>query len=388
MTFSREEYAARLEGVREAMAKAGLDALVVVDPSNMHWLTGYDGWSFYVPQAAVVTGAGEPLLWLRPMDAPGAYLTAWIGHESVLTYSEDLIQNPPRHAFDSLAADLAERGLSAARIGMEMDNYFFSAASFEALKRGLPEARFADATGLVNWRRIVKSPAEIALMRKAGEISAAMHRAVREGLTEGRPKHELVAEVQRAAVLGVPGAFGDYAAIQPIAPSGVEASASHITWNDRPLARGEATYFEISGCHRRYHCPVSRTYHLGEPPAILRRAEDAVIRSLEDAMAAAKPGALCEDVAREVYASLARAGFEKASRTGYSVGLSYPPDWGERTMSLRVGDRTELRENMCLHLMPGLWTPDWGMAITESFVVTARGGERLSGTPQGLFVAP
>ncbi|MEX2519853.1 MAG: M24 family metallopeptidase, partial [Paracoccaceae bacterium] len=138
--------------------------------------------------------------------------------------------------------------------------------------------------------------------------------------------------------------------------------------------------------HMRYHCPVSRTYFLGDPPADIMRAEEAVIEALDACITAAKPGETCEDVAGHVYAALARHGFAKSNRTGYPVGLSYPPDWGERTMSLRPGDRTVLEANMCFHLMPGLWTADWGVAITETFVVTPEGGLRLSDVPQEIFV--
>lgn len=388
LLFPREEYAARLAATQAEMARRDLASLIVTDPSNMNWLTGYDAWSFYVHQAAIVPAAGEPLLFLRPMDAPSAAATAWIGADRVFGYPDSEVQNPDRHPCETLAERLADLGLGAGAVGVEMDNYYFSAACLEALRRRLPAARIEDAAGLVNWRRAVKSPAELALIRKAGLVTAEMHRAARETLREGLPKHELVAEVARAGIRGAPGAWGDYPAIAPIVPSGAEAAAAHFTWNDRPLARGETTYLEISGCHRRYHCPASRTCAVGEPAADVRRGEAAVLRALDDALAAAKPGALCEDVAREVYASFARAGFRKESRTGYSVGLSYPPDWGERTMSLRPGDRTALAEDMVFHLMPGLWTADWGVAITETFVVTPAGGRRLAAIPPEIFVAP
>ena len=157
-------------------------------------------------------------------------------------------------------------------------------------------------------------------------------------------------------------------------------------WNDRPLAPGEATYFEISGCVRRYHCPISRTLFLGSPPEDIRRGEKAILQAIEDTFAVAKPGVTCEEVAACVYESFGRAGYIKGNRTGYPVGLSYPPDWGERTMSLRPGDTTKLEENMTFHLMPGLWTPDWGMAITETFVVTPNGGEALVDVPREIVV--
>jgi len=181
---------------------------------------------------------------------------------------------------------------------------------------------------------------------------------------------------------------GDYPAIVPIAPSGREASASHITWNDRPLVRGEATYFEISGCYRRYHCPASRSLFLGDPPDDIRRAEAAVLTAIEATLATARPGTTCEEIATCVYDSFARAGYEKANRTGYPIDLSYPPDWGERTMSLRPGDTTVLQENMTFHLMPGLWTPGWGLAITESFVVTPEGGQPLADIQREMVVKP
>jgi ectoine hydrolase len=215
-----------------------------------------------------------------------------------------------------------------------------------------------------------------------------MHAMLRDEFRAGVPKNELVARVQAAGIAGLPDLPGDYPAIAPIAPSGREASASHITWNGRALEAGEATYFEVSGCFRRYHCPASRTLFLGEPPADIRRAEEAVLRAIEDAFAAAKPGVTCEEVASCVYESFARAGYEKKNRTGYPVGLSYPPDWGERTMSLRPGDTTQLEAGMTFHLMPGLWTPDWGLAITETFEVTPEGGRPLADIPREVVVKP
>ena len=83
---------------------------------------------------------------------------------------------------------------------------------------------------------------------------------------------------------------------------------------------------------------------------------------------------------------LGKFGLEKANRCGYSIGLSYPPDWGERTMSFRAGDRTELTEGMTFHYMPGLWFDDWGIEITESIHITANGAETLANVPRELFV--
>lgn len=383
--FSTQEYAHRLAKTRAAMAQRGVETLLITDPSNMAWLTGYDGWSFYVPQTVILPTQGAPIWWGRTQDKAGAAQTTWLDPSDLLDWPEEHVQHPDHHPVDALVTTLRDRGWNTG-LGVETDNYYYSAASHQILERAFGE--LIDATGLVNWQRAVKSEAEIAMMRKAGQLTAHMHEVLRATFREGLPKNQLVAEVQAAGIAGLPGLAGDYPAIVPIAPSGREASASHITWNDRPLAHGEATYFEISGCYRRYHCPASRSLFLGDPPDDIRRAQAAVLAAIEATLASARPGTTCEEIAACVYDSFARAGYEKRNRTGYPIGLSYPPDWGERTMSLRPGDTTELQENMTFHLMPGLWTPDWGLAITESFVVTPNGGQPLADIPREMVVKP
>ena len=86
---------------------------------------------------------------------------------------------------------------------------------------------------------------------------------------------------------------------------------------------------------------------------------------MEAGLAAAKPGNTCEDIANAFFAVLKKYGIVKDNRTGYPIGLSYPPDWGERTMSLRPGDRTELKPGMTFHFMTGLWLETMGLEITE-----------------------
>ncbi len=383
--FTAQEYADRLAKTRTEMNQRGISTLLITDPSNMAWLTGYDGWSFYVPQMVILPANGSPLWWGRTQDKAGAAQTTWLDASDLHDWPEEHVQHPDHHPVDSLVELLRAQGWTSG-LGVEMDNYYYSAASHRILERAFGAGALVDATGLVNWQRAIKSDTEIAMMHKAGRLTAHMHSVLRSAFREGVPKNQLVAEVQAAGVAGLPDLPGDYPAIVPIAPSGTEASASHITWNDRPLTHGEATYFEISGCFRRYHCPASRTLFLGDPPADIRRAEAAVLTAIDDALSAARPGTTCEDVAQCVYDSFAKAGYVKANRTGYPIGLSYPPDWGERTMSLRPGDKTILQENMTFHLMPGLWTPDWGLAITESFVVTPNGGEPLADIPREMVV--
>ena len=386
LSFDRMEYAQRIAKTRAAMAARGVDLLIVTDPSNMAWLTGYDGWSFYVHQCVLLPMEGEPIWYGRGMDANGAKRTVFMTHDHIVGYPDHYVQSTERHPMEYLSRIVDERGWGGHSLGVEMDNYYFTAACYATLTRHLPNARFVDATSLVNWQRAVKSPREIEFIRRAARIVEAMHARILELVEPGMPKNQVVAEIYRTGMRGVEGHGGDYPAIVPMLPSGAEASAPHLTWDDRPFQKDQGTFFELAGCYRRYHCPLSRTVYLGKPPQMFRDTEGAVVEGIAAALEAARPGATCEDVEAAWRRTIARYGLGKESRVGYSIGLSYPPDWGERTMSLRPGDRTVLQEGMCFHLIPAIWQEDWGLEISESFLVTAQGAEPFCRVPRRLLV--
>ena len=384
--FTREEYAARIAKTRAAMERAGIELLLVTDPSNMAWLTGYDGWSFYVHQCVLLSGDGDPIWYGRGQDANGAKRTVFMDHDRIVGYPDHYVMSAERHPMEHLSRLVEEQGWSKAAIGVEKDNYYFSATCLESLQRGLPNATFKDATGLVNWQRAVKSEQELDYLRRAARIVEVMHARVFELIEPGLPKNELVGEIYRSGIRGANGYWGDYPAIVPLLPSGSDAAAPHLTWDDRPFERGEGTFFELGGCYRRYNCPLSRTIFLGRPTETFLDAETAVLEGMEAGLEAARPGNTCEDIAKAFFGVLKKHGIEKDNRTGYPIGLSYPPDWGERTMSLRLGDTTVLQPGMTFHFMTGLWMDDWGFETTESIVITEAGADCLTDYPRKLFV--
>ena len=387
LPFARSEYDERLGKVRREMDRRGLELLICPDPSNMSWLTGYDGWSFYTPQAVLVTHDADPVWWGRIQDSNGAKRTVYMDHDSIFGFPDDLVMAPPRHAFEHLIEVLAELGWDRMRTGVEMDNYYYSARAHQVLVEGLGSAEIVDATGLVNWQRMIKSPRELEYMRRAARIVEMMHETIFEMVEPGVRKNDLVAEIYRTAIRGTDEFGGDYPAIVPMLPTGLDASAPHLTWNDRPFEAGFGTFFEIAGCHRRYHVPLCRTVFLGEPRAEIRTAERAVVEGLEAGLAQAKAGNRASDVARALYSALDKHGVEKEGRCGYPIGLSYPPDWGERTLSFRTTDDTILEPGMTFHFMPGLWMEDWGIEITESILITENGpAETFCDVPRRLFV--
>ena len=308
--------------------------------------------------------------------------------ENLVGYEDHYVQSTERHPMDYLAEIIKERGWDKQNIGVEMDNYWFSAAALESLKSHLPEAKWKDATALVNWQRAVKSAQELEYMRIAARRVEKMHERIFEKVEPGIRKCDLVAEIYDASLRfdAESQTGGDYPAIVPLLSSGEDASAPHLTWDDEPMKAGEGTFFEIAGVYQRYHCPISRTVFLGKPTQTFIDAEKAVLEGIEAGLEKAIAGNRCEDIANAFFGVLKKYGIIKNNRTGYPIGVSFPPDWGERTMSLRPGDQTILQENMTFHFMTGLWMDSWGFEITESIVIGENAPECLANVPRKLLV--
>ena len=386
LPFSIEEYQTRIEKTRQAMADNSIELLIVTDPSNMAWLTGYDGWSFYVHQCVLLTQDGEPIWFGRELDANGAVRTIFMSESNIIFYPDHYVQSTERHPMDLLSQKITEFGWDKLTIGVELDNYYFSAAAYLSLVEHLPNATIKNATILVNWCRAVKSEQELIYMRRAGRIVEKMHQRIFDVIEPGMRKSDLVAEIYDAGIRGADGHGGDYPAIVPLLPSGSDAAAAHLTWNDKPMKSGEGTFFEIAGCYRRYHAPLSRTVFLGRPSQEFLEADKAVQEGMEAGLEAARAGNVCEDIAKAFFDVLKTYGIIKNNRTGYPIGISYPPDWGERTMSLRLGDKTILQPGMTFHFMTSLWQKNWGMETTESIIITDGAPELLASVPRKLMI--
>ena len=251
----------------------------------------------------------------------------------------------------------------------------------------LPNARFVEAPRLTNWLRVVKSDAEIAVMRQAAKITEGMMRTFFEVVEPGVRECDAMGQVYKAQAGGTKDFGGGWSCIAPMMPTGEGTATPHMTWSDRPFVKGEATYLEAAGVRHRYHAPMVRALHLGPAPKEFVETSKAVSEGIEDALAAARPGNTAEDVEAAWRKSIARYSIEKSSRIGYSIGLGYPPDWGEHTVSLRQHDRTVLLPNMTLHMVCGIWDQDWGgVSISEPFHVTEKGAVLFAQVPRDLQI--
>ncbi len=386
MLFDRSEYLERLSRVKNSMSKSGIDVLLVASPANQFYLTGYDGCSFYTPQMVVVTLYDEEPIWFgRKMDAVGAEFTVFMGHDRIIPYDDSFVASTEKHPMQALAGLIRDNGWDSACIGVEMDDYYYTARWHQILTSSLTNASFTDAYLLVNWVRLRKSEGEVEYMMQAGSISAAAMQAAMEIAEVGVRQCDVIAELNRVTTAGTAEFGGTFTCKPPNAMVGEYCAAPHLSWTEAPLKADDLFYIEQGGVRHRYHSPLSRCLYLGKPSERMLRVAEVIAEGLNAVLDRVKPGVVLEELAETWSASIARHGIEKDSRIGYPVGIGYPPTWGELTCSLRKGDRTVLEPNMTFHCIPAIWLDNYGLVISESFVVTENGAKTFADFPRKLF---
>jgi len=372
------------------MDHRGIEVLLVVDPANMNYLTGYDGWSFYVHQGVILSLDADIPVWFgRQQDANGARLTTWLSDDCIHGYPDEYVQSRYTHTMRYVAQLLRDRGLSARRLGAELDGYWFSARMYLTLQEELPRSTLKDATHLVNWVKTVKSDAEITYMRQAARICEKVMQTAIDGIAAGILEREVAAMVSAAQISGTNEFGGASPAIFPIMPSAERTSTAHLTYDpDRRYCQNDVVLLELCGARHRYHVPLARTVYLGAPPEDLRKTAEGVVTGLKETLRFMGPGVTAEEVEARWRKAIAHTGVVKPSRVGYSYGLNYVPDWGEHTLSLRPGDKTILKPGMTIHFMPGIWLDTYGFECSEPVLITPEGCEKFVEFDQRLFVKP
>ena len=384
--FDHPEFATRVARTKQRMAQEEIDVLLVASPANQFYLTGYDGWSFYTPQMVVVSlDADEPIWFGRQMDAAGARLTVYMREENIVAYPDHYVASDERHPMQLLVDLLKQKRWESRRVGVEMDEYYYTARWHEVLTEGLPDATFVDAFLLVNWVRMIKSAREIDYLMDAGRIASAAMQAAIDTAGAGVRQCDVMAELYRVTTGGTPDIGGTFTCKPPNAMVGELSSAPHLSWTDAPLAPGDMFYIEMGGCRHRYHAPLSRCVFIGTPPEGVTALATIIAEGLDAVLDAVRPGMVCEEVETVWRRTVAKHGIHRDARLGYPVGIGYPPTWGELTCSFRQGDQTVLEPNMTFHAIPALWLDDYGVVISESFVITEGGAQPFAMFPRRLF---
>jgi Xaa-Pro dipeptidase len=376
--FSSSEYRRRYDAAMRQVQERDLDALLVRSPENICYLTGYESVGYYGYHGLILS-LQEPVLVLRKFEEPNVAETSWLARSVAI---EDHHQ-----PVDVVAQTLAELGLASARIGIEKNAWFFTVTEYEALRAALPRANLVDASGLVEACRVLKSPEELDMMRRSAAIVDAAMLAGIEHCRTGTSEDEIAARIHTAAILG----GSEYISLPHFVLSGERTSLPHGTWRNRRLKTGDVIFLETSAAKHRYSAALSRTVALGRPTPRLQAMADAVRTALEAALSAIRPGVTSASVDAACRGVIERAGFGQyfRHRTAYSIGVNFPPDWGEgQILSIRANDETPLLPNMTFHVVPlCLAYRELGVGMSATIRVTETGCEEFSRLPHELFIA-
>tara|TARA_R110000868_G_scaffold107362_6_gene293831 strand:- start:2377 stop:3606 length:1230 start_codon:yes stop_codon:yes gene_type:complete len=368
MTFPMEEYERRLSGLRERMTARLLDAVIITDPENIMYLTDYQttGYSFF--QALVVPLDGDCFMITRKLEESNVHARTWVEKTRPYTDNGDAIQR--------LVESLRDFGLSHCTVGYERNSYFFPAYQQDRVRSSFTDGRLIDCFGIVEEGRILKSPCEIGVMRKAAVAAEAGMQAGIKACAPGVTENEIGAAISEAMFR----AGGEPPAVMPYVASGPRTMIGHATWEGRVVQPGEHVFMEVGGCYRRYHTALMRTVVLGEISPSMRNAEWHMMEALREVEKAIRPGLTVSDadnIVRDIITGGAHGG-QLITRSGYSIGIAFPPSWDEGyILSLMQGDARTLKEGMTFHLIPWIWGVDGNktVGISDTIHVTATGCE-------------
>ncbi|MBT1159588.1 aminopeptidase P family protein [Aminobacter anthyllidis] len=371
LSFSESEYRLRLERVRNIMDEKGLDVLLVTFTPNLSYLSGYQSFGSGWYKCMVLPREGEPILHMHQLEVGPALLTSWVKD----------IRSVPWTDSDGMATGLAdilkERRQERKRIGLEIKKMGLGVELYEGLKRALPNAVLVDASDVVAQPRMVKSSAEVDYMRSSAGITIKALDTVLPMIKAGVTDNQIAAVIYQTLV----NEGSEYFSTQPIVSAGQRNWFGHTTFRRTALQEGDTAALEFGAAYQRYTSAVFHTVSIGKPSPLVEKRAKVINETLDLLFQVVKPGRSAHDVAREIGAGMDEISpVPSSSRIyGYSIGLGFPPTWGEELYFIREGAELELKAGMTFHSplvvdKPG--TPAVG--FSETWVVTETGCEILT----------
>jgi Xaa-Pro dipeptidase len=368
--ISLDERRGRIARAQKLMADERLDALVIAGGSSLTYFTGAQWGNSERFFGVVLTREGEPA-WVTPAFEKaraleqiqlGSDVRAWEEHESP-------------HAL--VAAVLKDRKSGAGRIGVEETMPFVFS---DGIAKALPAATITSGTPVTAGCRVIKDAHELALMRRANEITLAAHRAVFASLKEGMTQGEASAlHAQAHRRLGMGGGS--------LVLFGKDAAFPHGTTKPQPLRAGDVVLMDGGGRLHGYSSDVTRTGVFGAPPTERqRKVWDVVRRAQQAAFQALRPGSECQAVDAAARKVIVDAGFGPdyacfTHRLGHGIGMD-----GHEWIYLVRGNTTKLRPGMCFSNEPGIYIPgELGVRHEDVMSVTEAGADvmtKWTGSPE------
>ncbi len=369
LPITLDEHRARIARAHALMRGEDLDAIVLASGSGLEYFTGAEWGLSERFFGAVVTREGDPA-WVTPAFEKaraleqiqvGTDVRAWEEHESP----------------SALVASILRDRRATGRVGIEETMPFTFANEIGA---ALPSARVVSATAVTAGCRMIKDAHELALMRRANEITVRAHRAVFQSLREGMTQAQVSAlSAQAHRKLGMGGGA--------LVLFGPDAAYPHGTTRPRPLRRGDVVLIDGGGRLHGYASDITRTGVFGAPPTERqRRVWDIVRRAQQAAFDAARPGVEAQTVDAAARRVVEEAGFGPdyryfTHRVGHGIGM----DGHEWTYFVR-GNTTKLRPGMCFSDEPGIYIPgEMGIRHEDCIFITETGAEnftRWTGSPE------
>ena len=320
--FTDSEYRDRATRVRAEMARRGIDVLVVLSPPNLCYLTGFES-IWYPPRAPVGVMLSREDQALVFID----YLRHRTLVERVALF-DDAVFYDYATAIDDICSAVRARGWAAASIGIERWTQSPGAPLVDALAAGLAAggARVVAGDWTVDRVRLVKTEAELASVRRAGEIVDAAFDALPELARPGRSELQVAAGMQ--AVMAEQG--GEEPAIRIMVSAGPDVwCRTHGAPSRRPLEEGDVMYVDACGVHNRYHVDLCRTFAIGRDHPQARAVLEETAGSVDAVVAAVSPGdplQRAQEIAEQYVFS--RYPPDRVWWVGgYALGIAMPPNW-------------------------------------------------------------
>jgi Xaa-Pro aminopeptidase len=366
--FPREEYDRRVAALQRLMAEARLELFLTSGPENIFYLTGQQTPGYYTFQCLGVPAAGAPFHVLRSLEAMNARANSYL--TDISGYADDA--NPAA----AVAEALDRRGWKGKRVAIDQNAWFLTVNLYQRLVAAF--GPLLDGSGLVERLRRVKSPLELEQIDQAAVANDAGMAAGLAATRAGASDNDVAAAIMQAAIA----AGSEYVGMEPFVTSGPRSGIPHTTWRRRRIAAGDVVILETSACYNRYHAALYRTVAVGAVPERARAMYEVCREGLAAALAELRPGRTCADVHAAAQAVVDRhghtAGYRK--RTGYSIGISFAPDWGEgNVLSLYRGVDVPLEPGMVFHVPITLRDyAKFTVAVSETAVVTTGGPRTLS----------
>ena len=382
--FERAEFESRIVAARKALAADGLDALLLFAQESLYYLTGFDTSGFVFFQCAVLTRDEGPITLLtRRPDLEQARRTSILSDIRLWYDAEG--SDPSRE----LAEILAEKGLKGARVGIELRTFGLTADKHALVAGRLAGwCQLVDASHVVRTLRLVKSPAEIAYVRRAAELAdqslEAMLATARPGAFEG--------DIAAAGSVPILAGGGDPPPSGPVLGSGDRALLIRSATGFRHLDPVDQLTVEFAGSYRHYCACLMRTVAIGKGNQDQRAMFDVTREALAAMTAAARPGrplGEIDDAHRQVY-DAAGYGHARMSACGYSLGALYRPTWMDVPPMLYSGNAMPAAPGMVLFLHAILIdaAKNLAMSLGHTIVLTPTGAEVLSRITPEYIVCP